>query len=465
MIRLIKITVKDILENCDAKLLIGDEKQEVKQCFVDSKKVKEGGCFFGIKGNHVDGSIYYKEAFLNGASICIISKIYDLDLKGYDDKTVIVSNDVKKCLQDIARYKRSLFNGTVIGITGSVGKTSTKDILSSILSENFKVLKTNGNENSQIGLPLTILRLKDEDVMILEMGMSNLIEMHNLSLIAKPNIAIITNVFDSHIGNLKTRENILKAKMEIIDGMDKGYLIINNDNDMLSNLNVEINPLINVMTFGIKNKSNVMAHNIITGIETTFDIDDINELKIKGGKCLVYNVLPAYLVSKLLGLSRSMIKKGINECHGEKHRLEIINLNYGVTLIDDSYNASYNSVKAALEYMKNFNGRKILVLGDILQLGKESKKIHKKIGKLVSLFNIDYLITIGKYSKYIKKEAQKNGIKRRCTKHFKNEVKSRKHVKSLIKKNDVLLIKGSNGINLVNLVNYLKNSFKIDEDV
>ncbi len=457
---MVRITVRDVLEKCDAKLLIGSEDEEINQVFIDSKKVIPGGCFFGIKGNHVDGSIYYKEAFLNGASVCVLSKMYDLDLSKFNDKTVLISNDVKKCLQDLAKYKRSLFKGTVIGITGSVGKTSTKNILSNILSKNFKVLKTNGNENSQVGLPLTILRLKDEDVMVLEMGMSRKEEIHNLSLIAQPDIAIITNVFDSHIANLGTKENILKAKLEIIDGMKNGTLIVNNDNDMLSNLNEEINPLINVVTFGIKNKSNVMANNITTGIETTFDIDDINELKIKGSKNLIYNVLPAYIVSKLLGVSRGMIKKGINECHGEKHRLEIINLNNNVTIIDDAYNASYDSVLVALEYMKNFSGRKILVLGDILELGKESKKIHRKIGKLVSLFNIDYLITIGKYSKYIKKEAQKNGIKRRNVKYFKNEVKSRRYVKSLIKKNDVLLIKGSNGINLINLVKYIKSNIK-----
>lgn len=457
---LINITVKDILNNCDAKLLIGSENETINECFVDSKKVKEGGCFFGIKGDKTDGSLYYKQAFDNGANVCVISKIYDLDLKGYDDKTVIVSNDVKKCLQDLAKYKRKLFKGTVIGITGSVGKTSTKDILSNILSENFKVLKTMGNENSQVGLPLTILRLKDEDVMVLEMGMSRKGEIHNLSELAKPDVAVITNVLDSHIGNLGTKENILKAKLEIIDAMESGTLIINNDNNMLKNITLDKENKVRITTYGIENKSNVMANNIKEGIKTTFDIEDITGLEIKGCTALIYNVLAAYLVSKLLGVSRAMIKKGINEYQGEKHRLEIINLDDNVTIIDDAYNASYDSVALALEYMKNFSGRKIAVLGDILELGKESKKVHRKIGKLVTQSGIDYLVTIGKYSKYIKKEAQKNGMKRRNVKHFKNEVKGRRYVKSLIKKNDVLLIKGSNGINLIDLVKYIKNNMK-----
>lgn len=452
---MIKITVKDVLENTDAKLLIGNLKTEIKEGFINSKEVISGGCFFGIKGSKTDGSLYYKEAFKNGASVCVISKLYDLDLNGYDDKTVLISNNVKKCLQDIARFKRRLFKGCVIAVTGSVGKTSTKELLSSVLSMNFKVLKTLGNQNSQLGLPLTILRLKDEDVMVLEMGMSKKGQIHNLSMLAKPNIAVITNVLDSHIGYLKTRNDILKAKLEIVDGMEGGYLIINNDNDMLKDVALPKEKGVRIMSYGIKNGANVMANNVFEGITTTFDIDDVTGLEIMGSAPLIHNVLAAYQVSKLLGVSRGMIKKAVNGYKTPSHRLEIINLDDNITIIDDTYNASYDSVKAALRYMKNFNKRKILVLADILELGKASKNVHQRIGKLVCENNVDYLITVGKDSKYVNKVAKKLGMKKRCMKHFKNEVKSRKYVKSLIKKNDVLLIKGSNGMGLINLVKYL----------
>ena len=137
---MVKITVKDVLENCDAKLLIGDKDKEIKEGFINSKEVVPGGCFFGIKGSNTDGSLYYKEAFKNGADICVLSKLKDLDLKGYDDKTVLISNDVKKCLQDIAAYKRSLFKGCVIAVTGSVGKTSTKEMIANVLKHKYKVL-------------------------------------------------------------------------------------------------------------------------------------------------------------------------------------------------------------------------------------------------------------------------------------------------------------------------------------
>lgn len=448
--------VKDLLLNCDCKLLNGDEETIINECFTDSSKVTYGSCFFGIKGNNTDGSLYYKKAMDNGAKVLVLSKRNDYNFKGYEDIVVVIADDTLKVLQDLAAYKRSLFKGPVIGITGSVGKTSTKEMLSNILKQNYKVLKTKGNENSQIGLPLTILRLNDEEVVILEMGMSKAGEMHNLSMIARPDIAIITNVLDSHIGNLGSRENILKAKLEIIDGMTKGTLIINNDNDMLNTIGSNIKEEIKVMTFGIKNKSNVMPSNINENVVTSFDIGDIKDLKIKGSHTLIYDALASYLTSKLLGVSRGMIKKGINEYSNEKHRLEVINLKDNITLIDDSYNASYDSVKVALEYMRNFEGNKIAVLGDILELGKESKRVHKKIGNLITDNNVDELVTIGKYSKYIARVAKKNGFKRKHIKHFKNELKSRSHVKELLNKDSVILIKGSNGINLINLVEYLK---------
>ncbi len=453
---MIKIIVDDLLNNCNAKLLNGNKDTLINECFTDSNKVTEGSCFFGIKGFNVDGSLYYKEAIESGAKVLVLSKRYDYNFRGYEDRVIIIADNTLKVLQDLAAYKRSLFSGPVIGITGSVGKTSTKEMLSNVLKQNYKVLKTKGNENSQIGLPLTILRLTDEDVMILEMGMSKKGEMHNLSRLARPDIAVITNVFDSHIGNLGSRENILKAKLEIIDGMDCGTLIINNDNDMLQKVSKDIKQGINIMTFGIQNKSNVMPYNINEKVVTSFDIADIKDFKITGSHTLIYNALASYLVSKLLGVSRSMIKKGINEYNNEKHRLEVISLDNNITLIDDSYNASYDSVKLALEYMKNFAGKKIVVLGDILELGKESKKVHKKIGKLVTDNNIDELITIGRYSKYISKESKKSGMKRKNIKHFKDEFKSRSYVKELLNKDSVILVKGSNGINLINLVEYLK---------
>lgn len=452
---MIEITVSDVLKNCNVKLLIGREDEKINECYIDSKKKTNCGCFIGIKGEKTDGSLFYKEAFDNGASICILNKIYDLDLQNYDDKTVLIANDTKKVLKQLAIYKRSLFKGVVIGVTGSVGKTSTKEMIFNVLSSKYKVLKTIKNQNSQIGLPLSMLRLTDEDVMVLEMGMSNLGHIHNLSLIAKPDISVITNIYDSHIEFLGTRENILKAKLEIIDGMDSGKLIINNDNDLLNNLKLN-NKNINIITCGIKEISDYMANIISDDIITKFNACGINDLSIKGGVPYVYNALIALTIGKLMNVEDELIKEGINKALDVEKRLEEVKIDNNITIIDDSYNANYESTYLALSYLSKFYGRKIAVLADILELGKNSKTIHKKVGELINKNNTNYLITIGKYSKYISKVAKKNKMNKKFIKHFKDEKSSREFIKSILKDGDILLIKGSNGMKLCNLIEYLK---------
>lgn len=450
---MIHITVKDIIDNTDAKLLNGSLEQEIEECFIDSNLITNGSCFFGIRGENTDGSLYYKQALEKGAKVLVLSKLNIYDFNGFEDRTILISNDPKQVLQDLAKYKRSLFHGVVVAVTGSVGKTGTKEMISSVLQKRYKVLKTKKNNNSQLGLPLTMLRLKDEEVMVLEMGMSDLGHIHNLSLIAKPDIAVITNIYSSHIEFLKTKENILKAKLEIVDGMNNGILIVNNDNEYLRSINLEN---VNILTFGINNSSNVMPHDIINGFNTWFSIDDVDDLVVKGTYTFIYNALPAYLIGKLLGLSRGMIKDGINNVLQVKHRLNTLKLKDDIIVIDDTYNASYESVKVALEYLNTFNRRKIFVMGDILELGKESKSIHKKIGELVVKNNVDILITIGKNSKLIDKACRKNKFDKKYIKHFSNEKHSRQYISSLINSGDVVLVKGSNAMNLINIVEHLK---------
>ena len=446
------LTVNDLVNYTSAKLLIGNKNIVIGKCIIDSKKVVKDSCFFGIKGKKVDGSLFYKEAIKNGANILILSKRKDYDFNEYKEVAILIAEDTTKVLQELAAYKRSLFKGPVIGITGSVGKTSTKEIISNVLSQKYSVLKTSKNHNSQLGVPLTILGLKDEEVMVIEMGMSSLGNIHNLSLIVKPDIAVITNICSSHIKNLKTKENILKAKLEITDGMNiDGVLIINNDDDYLKNVDKKMN----VLTYGINNKSNIMPSNIRSNIKTYFDVFDINNLKIDGPYEYVYNVLPAYIIGKLLGLSRNMIKNGINMDIDTSHRLNLLNISNNIKLIDDTYNSSYESIKTALDYIKFFKGRKILVLADILELGKQSRKIHNEVGLLLKKYDIDILVTIGKHSKLIGKNNKKIWLK-----HYKNEYESRKDILKILQKDDVILLKGSNGMKLINLVNYVKVNCK-----
>ena len=229
--------IKDILKVTNGKMLIGDENLVCDSFSKDTRTIQNGDIYIGIKGENFDGNKFWKQALDNGAGGVIIQdvEVSTEELKNYKDKTVIKVEDTLKALYEIAKYKRSLYDIPVVAITGSVGKTSTKDIIASVVSTQYKTLKTEGNNNNNIGLPLTILKLKDHEALVVEMGMNHFGEISLLTDIAKPTLAVITNIGTSHIGNLGSRENILKAKLEILEGMKIPKIIINNDNDLLHN--------------------------------------------------------------------------------------------------------------------------------------------------------------------------------------------------------------------------------------
>ena len=361
-------------------------------------------------------------------------------------------DDCLKCIQDLARYKRSLYNIPVVGVTGSVGKTSTKDMIYSVLSTKYNVLKTEGNNNNNIGLPFTILRLKEEDIMVIEMGMNNFGEISLLTNIAKPTMAVITNVGTAHIGNLGSRENIMKAKLEIIEGLN-GPLIINNDNDILHDNIDYIKSLNNIITIGIYNDSDYMAKDISKDLtEFTISNDKIN-CNI-GNTAFIYNSLVAYVFGKLCNVDTENIKNGIKNFKLTSNRLEFKKLNNDITLIDDTYNASLDSIKSSLEILvKQETARRIAVIGDVLELGKFSESIHEEIGKLLFDSNIDFIITVGNETKYTDRYLKNMGYTKLM--HFDNEKDTYEYISNLLKSGDTILFKGSHGMHLSNIVTYL----------
>ena len=246
----------------------------------------------------------------------------------------------------------------MVAITGSVGKTSTKDMVASVISQKYNTLKTIGNNNNNIGLPFTILSLKDEEVMVLEMGMNHFGEISLLSKIAKPNICVITNIGTSHIGNLGSRENILKAKLEILDGTENPTIIINNDNDLLHKWYEENKENRNIITFGIENKSDIMAKKLELyhdGSEYECNINGKNvNVKVPiAGEYFVLNALCATTVGKVLNIEESKILDGIANVELTKKRMDVTEKN-GITIINDAYNASLESIRASLRYLKTF---------------------------------------------------------------------------------------------------------------
>lgn len=444
------LVIKDILNIINGNLVVGNEDEVLDSFSINTKEINKDDVFIGIKGEKVDGSKYYLDALNNGAKGCIINKgFYNNDV--LDDKFVIEVNDTVSALQNLSKYKRDLCKDLlIVGVTGSVGKTSTKDMIASVLSQKYKVLKTLGNHNNELGLPLTILRIKDEEAVVLEMGMSSLGEISLLSNIARPRYGVITNVGTAHIGNLGSRENILKAKLEILDGL-QDKLIINNDNDLLHEWYLS-NKNDSVVTFGINNESDYKANNVKYEGKTTFICNDDEYDVLVGGEAFVYNALSAISIGKLCGLTTEEIKKGIEELKLTKDRLQIIKTN-NYTIIDDCYNANYDSMKEGLSNLKKTNGkRKIAVLGDMLELGDFEEELHRKVGKEVVNNNIDILVTVGNASRYIIDEA-KDKLE---THAFDTNEDAISYLKSIVKDEDVILVKASNGMHFIEIVNSLR---------
>lgn len=419
--------------------------------------VHPGDTFVGIKGEKVDGNNFLDIAFDKGAIACIVDKDVPQNLvENYKDKVIIQVSNTIKSLQEIASFVRLQYNIPVVAITGSVGKTSTKDIIASVISQNFDVLKTEGNLNNHIGLPLTILNLKNQTALVVEMGMNNLGEISLLSKIAKPTIAVITNVGTSHIGNLGSRENILKAKLEILDGLlENGKLIINNDNDLLHNW-YQKNMAENIYTYGIKSNSTFVATNIFQdNYSSTFTVDNQKIKVAVSGKHFIYNALSAYAVGKMLNIADEKIIKGIAEFKLTAKRMEFRKISNNSIVIEDYYNASYESILMALDVLENLNtSKKIAVLGDILELGIFSEKIHKELGKEVKRKNVNVLITVGDAAKNIAEEAKKLGLQ---DVYICNDNKTAtKILKQQIIEDSAILIKASHGMKFEEIAKEIK---------
>ena len=455
------IYVRDIINLCNGKLLCGNIDLVLGDFCTDSRKIKKNDVYVGIRGEVFDGNKFYRDAIERDANVCILDNVEDS--YEYGDVTIILVEDSIKCLQELAKYKRSLYNIPVIAITGSVGKTSTKDMIASVVEQKYKTCKTIGNYNNHIGVPLTILSLRDEEALVVEMGMNHLREIAVLSEIAKPTISVITNVGTAHIGILGSRENILKAKLEILEGMMVGSdIVINYDNDMLSGVVDELNDKYLVNTIGIDSDAKYKAINIEEQVfSSKFDIDGIsNDIKVNvGGEAFIYNSLVAYAIGDILGISDKDIKNGIDKFKLSSGRLEMKINSRGVTIIDDTYNANFDSMKGSVELLgKVSDKRKVLILGDMLELGEYSKEIHSNIGDVVFNNKIDKLITVGEESINIENRVIELGMKREDCYHFEKEYECYELVMELLNKDDIVLLKGSHGIHLDRVVEKIMQS-------
>lgn len=429
--------IKEILKITNGKLICGDEDLDIQNFEKDTRIIQKGDMYVAIKGEKFDGNDFYKDAINKGAVACLMSKEPDEKI----GSIVLVENTVK-AIQQIAAYKRSQVDIPVVAVTGSVGKTSTKDIVAAVMSQKYKVLKTQGNLNNDIGLPFTLLRLHDENAIVVEMGMNHFGEISLLTSIAKPTLAIITNIGTAHIGNLGSRENILKAKLEILEGLQGNSVIINNDNDLLSDWAEKNKEKYNIITYGINNKNSKYVAEDIHSYEdrSEYRIDGKEVVVPVGGEHFVLNSLCAIAVGRYFDIPMEKITEGISGFELTKGRMEIEKAKCGASIINDTYNANYDSMKAAIEYLEKIEGkRKIAVLGDMKELGKYSESLHRKVGEEVK--DIDILITIGELAKCIEETADVREML-----HFDNNESALEYLKKIMKKDDIILLKASNSM-------------------
>lgn len=462
------LKVYEILKYVGGTLIYGDINTPVSSVAISSKDVNKDALFVPICGEKSDGHDFINDALNNGAVCTLTQK----DCNFIQGKTYIKVDNTKKALQDLAYHYRKRFNIPFIGVTGSVGKSSTKEMISAALSINHNVLKTKGNQNSQIGLPLTMFRIENKhDIAVIEMGISEFSEMDRLAKIACVDRAVITNIGISHIENLKTRENIRNEKLKIIlkssnqnqktlflNGDDPLLFELKNSNELFNNQNIK------KVFFGLNENCDYKAKDIkMADNKTLFTlVCDMGEFNIEVpaiGIHNVYNALAAIAVGIDLGIDINLIKDGLLTYKNLSMRQEIHKL-ADITVIDDSYNASPDSIKSGINVLKQVaENRCIVVLADMLELGNESKNAHYNLGKYCVENNIDIIITIGNEAKNIALGALDTG-KDAIVKSFNENKDACDYLKSIIKKGDTILVKGSRGMRTDIIVKDLLDCYK-----
>ncbi len=440
-----KISVKQIAEFISGKLNGND--MYITSVTTDSREATDGAMFIGIKGDRVDGNDFAEDFLQKGGSCAVVEK----DIKIPCNKSVIRVDDTKKAIRDIAEFYRTRLDIQVVAVTGSVGKTSTKDMLNSVLSQSFNTFATKGNFNNEIGVPLTIFQLDGSySKAVVEMGMSNLGEISRLTKIAKPQVAVITNIGTSHIGNLGSRENILKAKLEVLECLD-GIAVLNGDDKYLWSEKESISH--KKYYYGIENQdADYVAYDIKCdekGSSFKVKIDNTEHgfyIPVVGIHH-VYNAMASIICGLHFGMDIESIAKGIGNFATSGMRQKEIQVG-GVKLIEDCYNASPDSMKSSLNVLKSLSAgcRSIAVLGDMLEQGDFAEENHRLVGEYVASICADTLVCVGSDVKYTVDEVKKGGISNIYK--FDNNEQASQFLSGYVKDGDVVLFKASRGMKL-----------------
>lgn len=448
-----------------------DKDKTIDGVAIDSRKVEANHLFVAIRGEKTDGHRFVPDVLKNGAACALVENAPEDGITPY-----ILVSSTTKALRDLAAYYLPGLDVKVVGITGSVGKTSTKETIAAVLSEKYKVLKTEGNFNNEIGLPLTVFRIREEhEVAVLEMGISEFGEMERLSAIARPDIGVITNIGICHLENLGTRDGILKAKTEMFHHLKPGAaVVLNADDDKLSQI-TEVNgesPMFFSMEPNQRSTSDTKAGDGVNnaaayatdiqnlglrGMQATFHISgDTFTARMKTpGLHTIANGLAACCVAHVLGMTSEEIKRGLEKASTIQGRTHLIETN-NLLIIDDCYNANPVSMREALDILTTATGRKIAVLGDMGELGTEERKLHYEVGEHLAKLQVDALFCAGTLSaQYV--QALVDHKTRMEHYHFTDADALRKELCSYVKKGDTVLVKASHFMNFSRIVEQLQD--------
>ena len=465
-----QMTLSNIAKACNGVLVGAAADTEITSAVLDSRRVTEGALFFATIGERVDGHRFIGSVYEKGAC-CVVTQKEPGQVEeehGVPKEVwgayILVENTLQ-ALKDIAEFYRSTLAIPIVGITGSVGKTSTKEYIAGVLSQKYHVLKTEGNFNNEIGVPLTLLRIQEEhEAAVIEMGISDFGEMHRLSKMARPNICVITNIGQCHLENLKTRDGILKAKSEIFDYMaPDGEVCLNGDDDKLATVTQVNGKAVHFFGLGGNSKEEVYATDIAS--KGLFGSDAVLHMPEQTlpvhvtipGVHMVTNAAAAACVGRLLGLSKEQITEGIRSVVPVSGRSNLISLPK-YTLIDDCYNANPVSMKAAIDLLVMADNRKIAILGDMFELGADSDKMHEQTGEYAGAAKLDRIICIGPSSRHMFDGAVKAGagdvLYYEDREKFLQEWQEEKE--ELLPADSTILIKASHGMEFEKIVEMLE---------
>lgn len=450
------ITVGELLQAVGGTLLgAGADLQATVSCVdTDSRNIHKGSLFLPLVGDRFDGHAYITSALEQGAAGCLTARERETYQPG---KFYIKVGNTQKALRDLAAWYKNRFAIPCVGVTGSVGKTTAKDMIASVLSVKYKVLKTEGNYNNNIGLPLTLLRLdSSHQIAVLEMGMDRFGEIDYLGELVQPEVGVITNIGDAHIERLGSRENILKAKCELLPHIKKdGLLILNGDDALLSTLrgNTPVHTVFCGTGEQMDYTATVLGQDSMGHITCHIQTPDmVQQVQIPAlGAHMVYPTLIAAAVAERFGLTGEEIAKGIRRFVPTRMRMNLVQRAENITILDDTYNANPQSMRAAIHVLADTSSQwKVAILGDMFELGSYAPALHREVGDYVGKQHIDCLIAVGELASNIAEGARNAGVQQIY--HCKDKEEAKKVLPQVVQADSTLLVKASRGMKMEELV-------------